>query len=231
MKTFKNLLVILVISFLYINCYSQDYVTQTKESQSKMTPKEALQMLKDGNERFVSGKILNRNLSDQVKQTSKGQYPFGTVLSCIDSRSPAEFVFDQGIGDIFNARIAGNVVDEDVLGSLEFASKIVGAKIILVLGHTDCGAVKGAVDDAKMGNLTALLSKIKPAVDAVTTDNSDRTSKNYEFVAKVAKENVLLAIKNITDRSQVLKEMVEKGEIIIVGGMYDIATGKVTFYE
>jgi len=231
MKTFKNLLILFVISVLYINCYSQDYVTQTKESQSKMTPKTALQMLKDGNERFVSGKSLNRNLSDQVKETSKGQYPFGTILSCIDSRSPSEFVFDQGIGDIFNARIAGNIVDEDVLGSLEFASKILGSKLILVLGHSDCGAVKGACDDAKLGNVTALLSKIKPAVDAVSSDNADRTSKNKDFVEKVAKENVLLAIKNITDNSPLLKEMVEKGEITIVGGMYDVETGKVTFYE
>ncbi len=231
MKTFKNILAVLVISFLYINSYSQDYVTQTKESQSKMTPQTALQMLKDGNDRFVSGKTINRDLSNQVKETSKGQYPFGTVLSCIDSRSPSEFVFDQGIGDIFNARIAGNIVDEDILGSLEFASKILGSKLILVVGHSDCGAIKGACDDAKLGNVTALLDKIKPAVDAVSSDNSDRTSKNKEFVEKVAKENVMLAIKNLTDRSQILKEMVEKGEIIIVGGMYNVENGKVTFYE
>ncbi len=231
MKVVKNLFVLVVISFLYINSYSQDYVTQTKDSQSKMTPEVALQMLKDGNGRFKSGKNLDRNLIEQMKQTSKGQYPFATILSCIDSRASSELIFDQGIGDIFNARIAGNVVDEDVLGSLEFASKIVGAKLIVVLGHSECGAVKGACDDAKLGNITALLSKIKPAIEAVTSDNSDRTSKNKDFVEKVAKENVLLAIKNIIDRSQVLKEMIDNGEIKLVGAMYDVATGIVTFYE
>lgn len=231
MKALRNFFVLAIISFLYINSFSQDYVTQTKESQSKMTPKSALQMLKDGNDRFLSGKTFERDLAKQIKETSKGQYPFGTILSCIDSRVSSELVFDQGIGDIFNARIAGNVVDEDVLGSLEFSTKVLGAKVILVMGHTSCGAVKGACDDVKVGNITALLGKIRPAVDATQSDNSDRTSKNDEFVEKVAKENVLLAMKNLTDRSPMLKEMVEKGELIIVGGMYDVESGKVTIYE
>ena len=231
MKSSKNFLVLAVICFLYLNSFSQGYVTQTKESQSKMTSKSALQMLKDGNARFISGKSFDRDLAEQIKETSEGQYPFATILSCIDSRVSSELVFDQGIGDIFNVRIAGNVVDEDVLGSLEFTTKIMGSKVILVLGHSSCGAIKGACDNAKMGNLTELLSKIKPAVDAIASDNQDRTSKNHDFVEKVAKENVILAIKNLTDKSQVLTELVEKGEIIIVGGMYDVETGKVTFYE
>lgn len=231
MKAAKNLFAFILLSLFCINSYSQDYVTQTKESQSKMTPKSSLQMLKDGNDRFVSGKCFERDLAKQVKETAKGQYPFATILSCIDSRVSSELVFDQGIGDVFNARIAGNIVDEDVIGSLEFATKIMGSKVILILGHTNCGAIKGACDDVHMGNLTALLSKIKPSVDAVSSDNADRTSKNNDFVEKVAKENVILAIKNLTVNSQVLKEMVEKGEITIIGGMYDIDTGKVTFYE
>ena len=168
-----------------------------------------------------------------MNDTSEGQFPFATFLSCIDSRVSAELVFDQGLGDIFSVRIAGNFINEDILGSMEFASKLAGTKLIVVLGHTSCGAVKGACDDAKLGNLTTMLSKIKPAVNAVSepTEQSLRNSKNSEFVDNVAEKNVLIAIENIRKQSPILKEMEDNNEIDIVGGMYDINTGAVTFYE
>ncbi len=206
-------------------------VAQTKDSQAAITPTIALRMLVDGNARFTSGKMLRRDLTKQVKATASGQYPFASVVSCIDSRSSPELVFDQGIGDIFAARIAGNFVDDDILGSLEFASKLAGSKLILVLGHTECGAIKGACDDARLGNLTTTLANIKPAVDAVADDESPRSSKNAAFVQKVADANVKLAIERIRTKSAVLREMEEKGEIAIAGAMLDVGTGKVTLYE
>lgn len=204
-------------------------ITQTKETQSALNPQGAIDLLKEGNERFVARKMANRDLIEQVKQTTSGQYPFATILSCIDSRVSAELVFDQGVGDIFSARVAGNIVNEDLLGSMEFACKLAGTKVITVLGHTACGAVKGACDNAKMGNLTTLLSKIMPAVNAVTepSDSSQRNSSNLDFVNKVAEKNVQMTIENIRKASPVLKEMEDNGEIAIVGAMYDIADGKV----
>ncbi|MDT0606462.1 carbonic anhydrase family protein [Croceitalea rosinachiae] len=206
-------------------------ITQTKESQAALNPNSAITLLKEGNERFVENKKANRDLLGQVKQTTSGQYPFATILSCIDSRVSAELVFDQGVGDIFSARVAGNIVNEDILGSMEFACKLAGTKVIVVLGHTSCGAVKGACDDAKMGNLTTLLHKIKPAVRAVSepADESQRNSKNLDFVNAVADTNVQLTIEDIRSLSPVLKEMEDNGEIAIVGAMYDIADGKVHF--
>lgn len=203
----------------------------TKETQAAMTPVTAIEALKAGNQRFVENKQLARDLLDQVNDTSTGQYPFATILSCIDSRVSAELVFDQGVGDIFSARVAGNFVNEDILGSMEFACKLAGTKVIVVLGHTACGAVKGACDDAKLGNLTALLSKIKPAVEAVKepSNPADRTSKNISFVNEVAEKNVHMTIDNIRKESPVLKEMEDMGQINIVGAMYDINDGKVTF--
>ncbi|MCR8669399.1 carbonic anhydrase family protein [Aestuariibaculum sp. M13] len=205
----------------------------TRETQATMTPKKSLQFLKEGNLRFQQNLKANRNLLEQVNDTSDGQFPFATILSCIDSRVSAELVFDQGLGDIFSVRIAGNFVNEDILGSMEFACKLAGTKLIVVLGHTSCGAVKGACDDAKLGNLTAMLSKIKPAVEEVTepSDPSLRNSKNSEFVDNVAQKNVLLTIDRIRKESEVLNEMEQKGEIMIVGAMYDINTGEVTFNE
>lgn len=205
---------------------------QTKETQAAITPSSALQLLKDGNRRFVEHNMVSRNLNEQVQDTSGGQYPFATVLHCIDSRVSAELVFDQGIGDVFSIRIAGNFVNEDILGSMEFACKLAGTKIIVVLGHTSCGAVKGACDHARLGNLTALINKLEPAVDAVSepTDVSQRNSSNLDFVNAVAKKNVEMTIDNIRNQSPVLKEMEDQGEINIVGGMYDISNGKVTFY-
>jgi len=205
----------------------------TRETQATMTPEKALRYLKEGNIRFQNNLKANRNLLEQVNETSDGQFPFATILSCIDSRVSAELVFDQGLGDIFSVRIAGNFVNEDILGSMEFACKLAGTKIILVLGHTSCGAVKGACDDAKLGNLTALISKIKPAVKAVTTptDASERTSKNLDFVDRVAEKNVQLTIDRILKESPVLAEMEKYGEIKIMGAMYDISSGEVHFYE
>lgn len=205
----------------------------TKETQSTMTPQKALQFLKEGNLRFQNNLKANRNLLEQVNDTSEGQFPFATILSCIDSRVSAELVFDQGLGDIFSVRIAGNFVNEDILGSMEFACKLAGTKLIVVLGHTSCGAVKGACDDAKLGNLTGMLAKIKPAVNAVTEpkEASLRNSRNLEFVDNVAEKNVLLTIEKIRMQSPVLKEMEDNNEIDIVGGMYDINNGSVTFFE
>lgn len=202
---------------------------QTKETQAVMIPASALQALKDGNERFVNNQMANRNLNNQVSDTASGQYPFATVLHCIDSRVSAELLFDQGIGDVFSIRIAGNFVNEDILGSMEFACKLAGTKLVVVLGHTACGAVKGACDHARLGNLTALIHKIEPAVAAVKqpADDEQRTSKNIEFVNAVSKKNVEMAIEDIRHRSSVLKEMEDNGEIAVVGAMYDIADGKV----
>jgi carbonic anhydrase len=204
---------------------------QTKESQSAMTPEQALQELRDGNARFVAGKLIAKNLPAQVKATASGQYPFAVVLSCLDSRQPIEIVLDQGIGDIFSARVAGNVLNDDILGSMEFACKVSGAKLIAVIGHSNCGAIKGAIDDVELGSLTGLLTKIKPAMEAVPADVQPRTSKNYSFVDAVAEENVRLVMKEIPERSPILREMIDKGEIKLVGGMYDLSTGKVQFYD
>ena len=204
--------------------------TQTPESQSATTPSQAIEMLKQGNVRFTSGSTTSRDYQSQVSQTAGGQYPLAAVVSCIDSRIPTEIVFDQGIGDIFNARIAGNFVNEDILGSLEFACKVAGAKAIVVMGHTSCGAIKGACDKAELGNLTQMLEKIMPAVDAVhTPEGTDRSSANAKFVDAVAAKNVKLTLAKIRENSPVLKEMIEANEIEIIGAMYDVASGKVSF--
>ena len=205
---------------------------QTKETQNQMTPSSALQELKDGNQRFIEKKQLNRDLMQQVTETTTGQFPFATVLSCIDSRVSSELIFDQGIGDIFSIRIAGNFVNEDILGSMEFACKLAGTKLVLVLGHTACGAVKGACDHARLGNLTALINKIEPAVEAVKEPVDDvlRNSSNIDFVNDVAAVNVSMTIENIRAQSEVLKTMDDAGEIAITGGLYDINTGKVHIY-
>lgn len=203
----------------------------TKETQAKLTPESSLQLLKEGNERFQKNQKADRNLLEQVKDTRDGQFPFATILSCIDSRVSAELVFDQGVGDIFSVRIAGNFINDDILGSMEFACKLAGTKTIVVLGHTSCGAVKGACDHARLGNLTTLINKIEPAVAAVPepADEALRTSKNIDFVNTVAVKNVEMAIEDIRKKSEVLKEMEDNGEIAIVGAMYDISNGKVTF--
>ena len=204
--------------------------THNKDSQSIITPEMALQILQDGNKRFVSNLKYNRNLLQQVNETRDGQWPFAVVLSCIDSRTSAELIFDQGLGDIFSVRIAGNIANEDILGSMEFACKVAGSKLIVVLGHTKCGAVKGACDHVELGNLTALLSKLRPAVDDEIATRGERNSKNSEFVENVATINVHRTVNAILERSYILHEMIENGEIGICGAMYNVETGVVDFY-
>lgn len=205
--------------------------TQTKDTQVIMTPLNALERLKDGNRRFVANRRADRDLMQQVRATGSGQYPFAIVLGCVDSRVPPELVFDQGIGDIFSARIAGNFVNDDILGSMEFAAKVAGARLIVVLGHTSCGAIMGAIDDVQMGNLTLLLDNLKPAVEATEEADGKRTSENAVFVQAVAEENVRLTLEDIKQRSPVLNEMLEGGEIALVGGMYDVQSGEVEFFD
>ncbi|MFN8300101.1 MAG: carbonic anhydrase family protein [Chitinophagales bacterium] len=205
----------------------------TSETQASITPAKALEMLKEGNLRFVSNLKVNRNLLQQVNDTRDGQWPFAVILSCIDSRTSAELIFDQGLGDIFSIRIAGNVVNTDIIGSIEFACKVAGSKLIVVLGHTHCGAIKGACDHVEMGNLTELLAKIQPAIyqERVTTDYSLRTSANETFVENVTDLNIRRSVKTVIDRSYILEQMVEKGEIAIIGGKHYLDSGKVVFYE
>lgn len=205
--------------------------TFNKENQSKLTPREALQILRDGNIRFVNNLKANRNLLEQANETRQGQWPFAIILSCIDSRTSAELIFDQGLGDIFSVRIAGNVVNTDILGSMEFACKVAGSKLIVVLGHSKCGAIKGACDHVEMGNLTTLLSKIQPAVYQEKETKEDRTSSNSTFVENVATINVKRTVKNIIERSFILEQMLEAGDIAVVGGMYDLDSGQVNFYD
>lgn len=202
--------------------------THNKESQATVTPAMALQYLKEGNQRFVNNLKFNRNLLQQVNETREGQWPFAVVLSCIDSRTSAELVFDQGLGDIFSVRIAGNIVNEDILGSIEFACKVAGSRLIVVLGHSKCGAIKGACAGVEMGNLTGLLEKVHPAIDAAKKHTS-HSKGSAEFVEDVANENVLIQINEIIDRSPILKEMLENGEIGIAAGMYSVETGVVDF--
>lgn len=207
-------------------------ITQNSETQAAITPQKALEMLKEGNERFIQKNNLNVDYETQINGTASGQWPYAVVLSCIDSRVPIEIIFDQGIGDVFSARVAGNFVNTDILGSIEYACKVAGSKLVVVLGHTGCGAVKGACDHVELGNITAMLEKIMPAVDAVKTpEGTDRSSKNKDFVNQVVRKNVELTMVNMTDKSSVLKDMENQGEINIIGGVYDVATGKVNFFE
>ncbi len=205
--------------------------TLTKEMQAAITPSMALSLLTEGNKRFINNLKVNRNLLQQANETSDGQHPFAVILSCIDSRTSAELIFDQGLGDVFSVRIAGNIINEDILGSMEFGCKVAGAKIIVVLGHTKCGAIRGACDHVEMGSLTALLSKIQPAVYDEKTVKENRNSGNSEFVEKVAVINVKRTVHGIIERSPILKEMIESGVLGIVGGTHDITTGEVTFYQ
>ncbi len=205
--------------------------TLTKAMRDALTPITALEVLRKGNDRFVNNLKSNRNLLQQVNETSDGQHPFAIVLSCIDSRTSAELVFDQGLGDIFSCRIAGNVLNDDILGSMEFACKVAGAKAIMVLGHSRCGAIKGACDGVKLGNLTTLLHKIDGAIALETETVGDRTSNNAEYVERVAELNVLLVKKQVMERSPLLAAMVANSEIAILGGMYDVESGAVEFYD
>lgn len=205
--------------------------TLNKELQASITPRKALEILKEGNNRFVNNLKAHRDLLEQVNDTRDGQWPFATILSCIDSRTSAELIFDQGLGDVFSVRIAGNIVNTDILGSMEFACKVAGSKLVVVLGHSKCGAVKGACDHVEMGNLTELLSKIQPAVYQEKQTKADRNASNSTFVENVAEINVKRSVKNIIQRSFILEKMIENGEIGIIGAMHNIETGEVTFYN
>lgn len=205
--------------------------TITKEMQQAMTPSVALHLLKEGNKRFINNLKVNRNLLQQANETSDGQHPFAVILSCIDSRTSVELIFDQGLGDVFSVRIAGTIINEDIVGSMEFACKVAGAKIIVVLGHTKCGAIKGACDNVKMGSLTALLDKIQPALDAEKTVVENRNSNNEEFVEKVNAIHVRHAVDEIMRRSPILKELIVEGQCGIIAGNHNISTGEVTFYQ
>lgn len=204
--------------------------TLTREMRDKLTPEAAIDVLLQGNRRFVGNLKMNRNLLQQVNETSDGQHPLAIVLSCIDSRTSAELIFDQGLGDIFSCRIAGNVLNDDILGSIEFACKVAGAKAVVVLGHTKCGAIKGACDGVKLGNLTSLLQKIEEAIELETETLTDRSSQNPAFVEHVAELNVRLVARQITERSAVIAEMLAASEIALVSGMYDVESGVVEFH-
>jgi carbonic anhydrase len=203
----------------------------TKESQNKITPRKALEYLKEGNERFLNNLKLDRNLLKQVNQTSDGQYPFATILSCIDSRTSAELIFDQGLGDIFSIRIAGNIINDDILGSMEYTCDIANSKIIIVLGHTKCGAIISACNQLETGHMTSLLSKIKPAIDKEVTTKVERTGQNHTFVTNVCIINAVLMINKIREQSQILNKLEKEGKILIVGGLYDIESGEVIFFD
>lgn len=205
----------------------------TSLTQRNITPLNALQILKEGNLRFISNLKVNRNLLQQANDTREGQWPFAVILSCIDSRTSAELIFDQGLGDIFSIRIAGNIVNTDIIGSLEFACKVAGSKLIVVMGHSKCGAIKGACDHVEMGNLTELLAKIQPAVyqETLTSDKEMRNSSNEDFVENVSTINVKRSVKTIVDRSYILEQMIEKGEVAIIGAKHDLESGVVEFYE
>jgi len=204
-------------------------VTLTKKMRNSLTPENALQMLKDGNHRFITNLKMNRNLLQQVNDTSDEQNPFALILSCIDSRTSAELIFDQGLGDIFSCRIAGNILNEDILGSMEFACKVAGAKLIMVLGHSECGAIKGACNNVKMGNLTSLLKKIRVVVKEFSKDKRVN-QQSSDFIDLISKENVKNVLKNIPKKSKIIRDLVKNKKIIIVGAMYDVSSGKVDFY-
>jgi carbonic anhydrase len=204
--------------------------TLNKEQQEMMSPQEALEILKSGNERFVNNLKVNRNLLQQVNETREGQWPFAAIVSCMDSRTSAELIFDQGLGDIFSIRIAGNIINDDILGSLEFATKVVGCKLIMVLGHSKCGAIKGACDHVQLGHLSKLLAKIEPAVQQENETHENRTSGNAAFVENVAEINVRKSIDEVIKSSEIINELVTNGKLGIIGAMYDVATGTVQFY-
>jgi carbonic anhydrase len=242
----KNVMLLLALSVTIFSCHQNGPVNaqqavivkeetqlvkhvMTKEEQQKLTPDEVLRNLKDGNARFNQGTVTKRDHSEQVRRSAQGQYPQAVVIGCLDSRVPIEDIFDQGIGDVFVGRVAGNFVNEDLLGSMEFACKVAGAKLILVMGHQHCGALKGAIDDVKLGNITAMLDKIKPAVVMSQDFTGEKSSKNDAFVKYVAENNVRRAIKQIREKSPILKEMEEKGEIKIVGAFYRLTDGTLEF--
>ena len=239
---FKVITTLLLVFFLNIYCSAQSNNSLnnqeqlvekvlTPEERAKLSPDQILQQLIEGNQRFRTNNSTKRDHSAQIRNSAVGQYPKAVVLSCLDSRVPVEDVFDQGLGDVFVGRIAGNFVNQDLLGSMEFACKLSGAKLILVMGHQHCGAIKGAIDDVKLGNLTALLAKIKPAVEYSKDFKGEKTTQNEAYVRFVAQNNVKLTLKNIREQSPILREMETKGEIKIVGAFYTLTKGELIFLE
>lgn len=205
----------------------------TSETQATITPGKALEFLREGNARFVNNLRINRNLLQQANETRDGQWPFATIVSCIDSRTSAELIFDQGLGDIFSVRIAGNVINTDIVGSLEFACQIAGSRLVVILGHTSCGAIKGACDHVELGNLTELLSKVQPAVyeENQTRDPAQRNSKNATFVENVADLNVRRSVRTVLTRSYILEQLILEGRVGIIGGKHDLSSGTVAFFD
>lgn len=203
----------------------------TKEDQEALTPEQIIERLKEGNERYINNELTLRNFQEQVSKTSGGQYPEAVIISCIDSRVPVEHVFDRGVGDIFVARVAGNFVNEDILGSTEFGTAVAGSKVVVVLGHESCGAVKSAIDDVRLGNITAMLSKIKPAVEMTDEYEGEKSTDNNDYVTEVVNNNVSYTMEQIRERSSILADLEENGEIVIAGAFYDLDTGKVTFLD
>ena len=205
--------------------------TLTKELRDKLTPEDAIEVLKAGNKRFVNNLKAHRNLLEQVNETADGQHPFAVILSCMDSRTSVELIFDQGLGDIFSIRIAGNILNDDILGSLEFATAIAGSKVIVVLGHTKCGAITAACDNVTLNNLTILLDKIRPAINKETETKNRRDGSNSSFVLNVTKLNVLMTIEDIKNKSNIIADLIRTGTIDIVGGIYDVDSGRVEFFR
>lgn len=211
--------------------FTNDDEVMTAKKQAGLKPDDVLKDLMDGNKRFVAGKNTDYNLLKQATETASGQYPKAVILACIDSRVPVEYIFDQGIGDVFVARVAGNFENTDILGSMEYGVKVAGSKLILVLGHEHCGAVKSAINGVELGNITAMLEEIKPAIEKSQDFKGEKTSKNEEFVAHVCENNVLVTMNDIREKSPILKEMEDKGELMIVGAVYDLDSGKVTLLD
>lgn len=231
----RNVVVAAVIgaSAVFVGCKStgSQSATVTKEIQQSTTPDQALANLMAGNARFVAGTSINRDWKSEVKATAKGQYPPAIVLSCIDSRTSPEITFDQGMGDIFAPRIAGNFANTDIIGSMEFATAVMGSRLIMVVGHTECGAIKGAADKVRLGNLTSVIEAIEPAAAGVSAGAGERSSKNHVFVDNLAIANVERAVSQIRERSEIIAKLEKEGKVKIVGAMYDISTGKVTIIE
>lgn len=236
---FLTLFLTLVITILPFTAYSQSYSESTERSskvltaddQAKLTPDEIIQQMRDGNERYINNNLTPRDYQAQVQATASGQYPSAIVISCVDSRVPVETVFDMGVGDIFVARVAGNFVNEDILGSAEFATAAAGSKVVIVMGHESCGAVKSAIDGVEMGNITAMLDKIEPAIEMTQNFDGEQTSSNNEYVTEVVNNNVVHTISEMRERSSIIANLERNGDVVIMGAFYDLDTGQVTFLE
>lgn len=240
---FQNIFLILAIAMLPITACSQSNMQSesetvelssdvlTADDQAELTPDEIIQQMKDGNERYINNNLTPRDYQAQVQATAGGQYPSAIVISCVDSRVPVETVFDMGVGDIFVARVAGNFVNEDILGSAEFATAAAGSKVVIVMGHESCGAVKSAIDGVEMGNITAMLDKIEPAIDMTQNFDGEQTSSNNEYVTEVVNNNVVHTISEMRERSSIIADLERNGDVVIMGAFYDLDTGEVTFLE